>query len=70
LGEGAPRKGKGNGEGKGRKKRGGKGKRGREKNGKEGERRGRKGQGRECAPPIFTVAPHFLIPGVVLDDFL
>ena len=27
-------------------------------------KRGRGGEGRECALPIFTGAPHFLISGV------
>jgi len=65
FGEGrAPRKGKGNGEGKRKGEEGGKGKRGgeRKRNGKEG----RGGEG-ECAPPIFTGAPHFLIPGIALE---
>jgi len=52
------------GRGKGTEK--GKGKGGRREMGKR-ERRGGNGQGgegRKCAPPIFTGAPHFLIPGV------
>ena len=32
--------------------------------GREMGKRGEEGRGRECAPPIFTGAPHFLIPGV------
>jgi len=53
-----PRKGKGKGRGEE------KGNRGGERNGKEGRGGQGKGEGRECAPPIFTGAPHFLIPGV------
>ena len=52
------------GRGKGTEK--GKGKGGRREMGKR-ERRGGNGQGgegRKCAPPIFTGAPHCLIPGV------
>jgi len=58
----------GNGEGKGK---GEKGRR-REKRGGEKWKRGeeREGEGRECAPPIFTGAPHFLIPGITPGIYL
>ena len=60
---GGPRKKR---EGKGKGERGGKGKKGKgEKWERGGEGKG--GDGRECAPPIFTGAPHFLIPGVAPD---
>jgi len=54
---------------KGREREGGEGREREKREGREmGKRRRGEGRGgRECAPPIFTGAPHFLIPGVAPD---